>query len=30
VIDAFARAMRDGEGAVPYAAPMAALVTTAS
>jgi hypothetical protein len=30
VIDAFARAMRDGEGAVPYSAPLAALVMTAT
>jgi SAM-dependent methyltransferase len=30
VIDAFARAMRDGEGAIPYSAPMAALVLTAT
>ncbi|HEX4822911.1 MAG TPA: class I SAM-dependent methyltransferase [Candidatus Polarisedimenticolaceae bacterium] len=30
VIDAFARGMRDGEGAVPYSAPVAALILTAT
>ena len=30
VIEAFARAMRDGEGAIPYSAPIPALLTTAT